>query len=178
MGESHAWLQQAISDREAAEREREAVSRIGSTAWCHPVAKYQQTVEKAIKAVVAALWEAGFTNVPVGRAHEVTPYMRMLIRLSRPDGKKIVQQQLRTLLDSNTRARIKVLESLAPRWPAPGEPPRRNTEYPFHDTTGDWTHPAAEGVFTRQEVEAFRALAGRILRGAEHVLPAIRRVPK
>ena len=150
MDESHAWLTQAVSDGEAAEREQKAA------AWCHAVAKYQQVVEKAVKAVVAALHEARFTNRRVGPSHEVTPYMPLLVRLPRPREGKLIQQQLIKLLDPNTRARIRTLESLAPRWPAPGESPRRNTEYPFHDAEGNWTCPAAVGVFQPDEVEGFQ----------------------
>jgi hypothetical protein len=172
MDESSAWWRQAISDCAAAERERQAA------AWCRAIAKYQQTVEKAIKAVVAGLREAGVTNVRVGPAHEVTPYLRPLLRLPRTGHSKAAQRQLGNLLDPATRAAILALESLAPRWPAPGEPPRRNTEYPFHGVEGAWTYPAAEDAFSVEEVETFRVLARRVMWGVERIIWAIRHVPK
>ena len=76
------------------------------------------------------------------------------------------------LLDQNTRATIKALDALAPQFP-----PRRNTEYPFDDGHGQWIYPAANGVFTIDEVEQFRALAYRVLDGAGRILSVIRRRP-
>ncbi len=52
--ESFAWLLQAAADREAAEQL--AAGQCGK-GYCHAIAKWQQTVEKAVKAMVAALRE-------------------------------------------------------------------------------------------------------------------------
>jgi hypothetical protein len=140
-------LHQASSDQQAGERERQAFNQGGIPTLCHAVAKYQQTVEKAIKAVLTALREAGFANWRVGRGHEVTPYMSMLFRLPRKEENKSVLQELGKLLDGNTRRAIKTLETLGPKWPAQGQIPLRNTEYPFEDGKGGWSYPAAAGVF-------------------------------
>ncbi len=178
MNESRAWWQQALADWAAAERERKAVAKEGGTVRCHAVAKYQQTVEKAIKSLVTALREAGCTNVQVGRAHGVSRFTSLLVRLPRGGDNRAVQRALSDLLNPVTRAGIQALESLAPQWPAPGEAPQRNTEYPFQNDDGEWTFPAAESVFTAEEVEQFRSLASRIRWGTERVLSAIRRAPR
>ena len=82
MDESLAWLGQALADRAAAEREYQA--NAGAQVWCHAIAKYQQTVEKAIKAIVAGLKEAGFwKGPPIGFAHDVQRHLRWLVRLPR-----------------------------------------------------------------------------------------------
>jgi hypothetical protein len=176
--ESQAWLHQASSDQQAGERERQAFNQGGIPTLCHAVAKYQQTVEKAIKAAVTALREAGFANWRVGRGHEVTPYMSMLFRLPRKEENKSVLQELGKLLDGNTRRGIKSLETLAPKWPAQGQIPLRNTEYPFEDGKGGWSYPAAVGVFLGPEVEEFRRLASRVQWGVDRIVKAIRRVRK
>ena len=62
MDEPTAWLYQARADRQAAERPRGG--RRG-TGRCHAVAKWQQTVEKAVKALVSALHDASILGATV-----------------------------------------------------------------------------------------------------------------
>ncbi len=177
MNESRAWLQQAISDLRAGDREREAVQKVVTLHLCHAVGKYQQSVEKAIKAIIAALREAGFTNWQIGRGHEVaTRYIPMLFRIPRTGNENLLQQ-LSRVLDGNTKARIKLLESLAPKWPPPGQPFPRNTEYPFQDSAG-WTYPAMRGIFSSSEIDEFQRLAHRVEWGVQRILSAISRTPK
>jgi hypothetical protein len=85
---------------------------------------------------------------------------------------------LQAVLNQDTRDGIRDLDALAPRAPAPGERPRRNTEYPYHDAEGKWTYPAADATFSREEVERFRLLAYRIVDNAARLVSAIRRTPK
>ena len=54
----------------------------------------------------------------------------------------------------------------------------RRPGYPFQDAQGQWTYPAAEGVFSPDEVQQFRALAYRVLDGAGRIVSAIRRRPR
>jgi hypothetical protein len=164
-----AWLSQAAADRHAAER---FVADEKGTGRCHAIAKWQQTVEKAVKALVAALHDAGILGAGVRAKHDVERYIWALLRLPRAAGNRTIQQLLHGLLDQNTRSGISALDALVPRLP-----PRRNTEYPFPED-GQWTYPAAEGVFSVQEVERFRALAHRILEGAGRIVSAIRRRPR
>jgi HEPN domain-containing protein len=171
--ESLAWLYQCQSDYRAAERL--ASDKIGGD--CHVVAKWQQTVEKAIKAVIAALRDARMLGINIGYRHEVEPFLVILIRLLHARENREVQQLLRGLLDEPTRSGIRALELLAPRRPAPGRLPARNTEYPFRDKNHEWTYPAAAGHFSAAEVRQFRALAHRIKEGCARVVKAIRRRP-
>jgi hypothetical protein len=168
--EPMAWHCQASADRQAAER---FVADEEGTGRCHAIAKWQQTVEKAVKALVSALHDAGILGAGVRPMHEVERYVAALIRLPRAAGNRTIQQLLHGLLDQNTRAGIRALDGLAPQLP-----PRRNTEYPFQDAPGQWTYPAAEGVFSEQEVEQFRALAHRILDGAGRIVSSLRRRPR
>src|SRR5262245_36992915 len=126
MDESIAWLSQGIADRRAAEllfADHEEKDR------CHVIAKWQQAVEKTIKAIVAALREAGVINVQIGYQHEVARFIRILVNLRGVPGTRHIQNQLRGLLDQQTRAAIIALDALVPRRPPPGQKPRRNTEY-------------------------------------------------
>ena len=169
MSEPFAWLYQAQADRQAAER---FVGDERGTGRCHALAKWQQTVEKAVKALVSALHDAGILSTGIRTRHDVARYVSMLIRLPRSRDNQAIQNHLHGLLDQNTRAGIKALDGLAPQLP-----PRRNTEYPFQDAQGEWTYPAAKGVFSQDEVQRFRALAHRVLEGARPIVSAIRRRP-
>jgi hypothetical protein len=170
--ESTAWLQQARSDREAGEN---LFSR--GAGRCHVVAKYQQCAEKAVKGLVVVLREAGILHSKVGRGHGVARFIQVLLRLPHTADNRIPQQHLRGLLNQTVRDGIAAIDAVAPRWPAPGELPRRNTEYPFVDNTGDWTFPAAEPVFSEKEMDRFRKLAYDLLAGVGRIISAIRRRP-
>ena len=175
MDEPVAWLQQAISDRAAAERLWDDAN---SAEWCHVVAKHQQTVEKAIKAIVAALRDRGVLGVTIGYQHPVEPFVSALIRLRRTAGNRDITSHLSRLLDQSTRASIHALEDLIPRQPPRGQPHRRNTEYPFQDSANQWTCPAAKDTFSLPEIQRFRDLSHRIADGAERIIRTIRRAPK
>jgi len=172
--EAGAWLAQALADRNAAELQ--AKSRADSDR-CHAIAKCQQAVEKAIKGIIAALNNAGIIHQPIGRQHGVERFWPALIRLPRAGANKEVQLHLHGLLDQNTCAGIRALDALIPHWPGPGQQFGRNTEYPFQNADGSWTFPAAPGVFSENEVKRFRALAHRIVNGAERVVSTLRRRP-
>jgi hypothetical protein len=81
------------------------------------------------------------------------------------------------LLNPSVRDGIAAIDALAPRWPAPGERPGRNTEYPFVNPDDDWTFPAAGATFSRKEVDRFRQLTYVVLAGVGRVISAIRRRP-
>jgi HEPN domain-containing protein len=174
MDECLAWLHQALADRAAADW---LASNKGSLSPCHVIAKCQQTVEKAIKALVAALRDDGTLHIVIGREHGVERFFGVLLRLPRVASNRTVQQHLRGLLDNPTRQGISALDALAPRWPPPGELPRRNTEYPFQNEAGDWAYPAAEDVFSDGEIQRFRSLAHRISDGASRIVFMVRRRP-
>jgi hypothetical protein len=170
MDEPTAWICQAGADREAAER---FIADGNGTGRCHAIAKWQQTVEKAIKAIVLGLHEAGILGGGPRPRHEVGRYVDALVRLPRARDNRAIQNLLMGLLDQHTREEIGALDALAPQVPT-----RRNTEYPFQTESVQWTYPAAEGVFSEQEVKAFRALAYRIFSGAHRVVSALRHRPR
>jgi len=173
--ESFAWLQQAVADRRAAEQ---FAGSAEGWARCHALAKCQQTVEKALKAVVAALRDATILHIEIGYRHEVARFLKVLIRLPHAAANRAIQRHLQLFLNQDTRYGIRALDALAPRAPAPGQGLRRNTEYPFHDADGNWTYPAADNTFTPEETERFRQLAYRILDNVSRLLTAIRRTPR
>jgi hypothetical protein len=175
--ESIAWLNQALADRQAGERERAAANQSGSRVWCRAIAKYQQAVEKAVKAIVSALVEAHVLNVKIGYKHEVQRWVRVLVRLPSTAESRSVQRRLGRLFDTATRDGIRSLELLIPKAPPDGRP-RRNTEYPFQGDGGKWAYPAAAAVFSSEEVDRFRALAQRVAEVAGRVVSALRRRPR
>jgi len=170
VNEPTAWLYQAQADRQAAEL---FVADEAGTGRCHAIAKWQQTVEKAVKALVSALHDAGILSASFRAKHDVERYVGALIRLPRSPDNRTIQSHLHGLLDQNTRAGIGALDGLAPQLP-----PRRNTEYPFQNADGQWTYPAAEDVFSQDEGRRFRALAHRVLDGAGQIVSAIRHRPR
>jgi HEPN domain len=172
---SVAWLQQSIADRAAGEL---LVSSKRTEMYCHAIAKWQQAVEKAIKAVIAALRDAGVLAIEIGYRHEVARFISVLLRLPHGRENKTIQQHLRGLFNEHTRANIRNLDELAPHRPAPGQPPQRNTEYPFQVTPTNWSYPAAEDVFSSKEIQRFRNLAHRIVAGAGKIVSAVRRGPR
>jgi len=173
--EASAWFRQGVADRLAAERfagDNDTETR------CHAIAKWQQTVEKCVKAIVAALRMAGVLHIEIGYGHKAARFIDVLIRLPHAVKHRAVQQELRRLLDGRTRAGIVALDALAPRRPPPGQLPTRNTEYPFQDAAANWTYPASAGVFSQEETQRFRALAHRIVEGVGRITSAIRRRPR
>ena len=175
MDEANAWLQQARSDQRAAERLSDGADGAGLG---HAVAKYQQTVEKAVKAIVAELRNRGVLDMKIGRRHDVEPLVSAMIRRPRTPRSSDLFNRLSILFNQNARAEICALDALVPRWPAPGQSPRKNTEYPFHDARGQWSYPAAQGVFLSTEVQQFRDLSRRMIHGAGQVISAIPRAPR
>jgi hypothetical protein len=170
-----AWLRQAQADREAAEllADNEVLP-----SFCHAIAKWQQAVEKAIKAIVACLRDAGILHIDIGYQHGVERFVSVLIRLPHARDNKSIQQQLHGFLDQQTRAGLKALDGLVPHRPAPGLPPQRNTEYPFLEAPGQWTYPAAESIFSEEEAQRFRSLAQRVVDRAGRLIAALRRRPR
>ena len=162
MDEANAWLEQARSDQIAAER---LAGGNAGRDLCHAIAKYQQTVEKAVKAIVAELRGRGIPDMRIGPRHDVEPLVSAGPS-TRARRSHDIFSRLNSLFSQNIRAEIRILDALVPRWPARGQSPRKNTEYPFQDSRGHWTYPAAQGVFFSTEVQQFRALSRRIIHGA------------
>jgi HEPN domain-containing protein len=60
MNQSEAWIMQAKSDLDAAKAVRKDSE---FSTYCQALAKYQQVTEKSVKGMIAALSEAGFSQV-------------------------------------------------------------------------------------------------------------------
>jgi HEPN domain-containing protein len=175
MDESRAWLGQARSDFESVGLHVDG--RDDRTHYCHAIAKCQQTVEKAVKALVQLLNEAGKLHTDIGWRHSVERFMSVLVRLPRTPTNRDLANLIGGLFDGRTRSEIRVLDNHAPKRPGAGRPAPRNTEYPFRRQDGAWGYPAQPDVFTREELQRFRELAHRVLDGCHRVMSAIARSP-
>jgi len=135
---------------------------------CHAVAKYQQTVEKAVKGTARAFF------LTIGKSHQVERYAQALLRLPQ-SSQKSLYAHIRGLLAGSTIADIQALDRLAPRWPMPGDLPSRNTEYPYQADDQSWQWPAESGAFGDAELQRYRRTAANILSGAAKIISAIER---
>ena len=167
------WISQAESDRWAAER---LFDPAHPRSYCQTIAKCQQTVEKSVKAVAAAMRDRFPITVAIGYGHEVDRLASALRRRrpARAGDPGDIQSRVNRLLNDHAIVEIKALESLIPRRPPPGQLHARNTEYPFERIAGDWTAPAS-GAFTEAEVQRFRQLADRIHAGSGRIVSILRR---
>lgn len=170
MKQRRAWIYQARSDLECGDG---LVTLSRDSFSCHAVAKYQQAVEKAIKSLIVALGDRGLIHASVGWRHEAEPFMRALISL-RPKPDRSIPGVIRKLFDETTRGEIRALDRLVPKRPAPGEDPARNTEYPYL-RNGKWRAPSEPDQFAVVEVERFRKLAHRVVRGCSKLVDTLER---
>lgn len=158
MRQSEAWILQAKSDLDVA---LALVKDDNFSTYCQALAKYQQTTEKSIKGMIAALKELGFSGFTFGGTHTLEPEIKHLDVLRRRPDLPSVQEINRIAVGH--RSDILRLCSLAPRMPGQGQIFARNTEYPFNDTSvGTWTAPAAEGAFSIEEVRKAHRTAWRV----------------
>lgn len=172
MDESRAWICQATADRDAGE----TLARSGDEGdRCQTIAKWQQSVEKAVKAIMTGLRDANLGGGDVGFRHEVEGFVFAFLRSFGKTKHRNIFSLIRSIFDQKTRADVQALDRLVPLRPAPGKLPRRNTEYPFQTQPGEWDFPANAGVFSNDEVARFRRTAHRICNGAGKVLAAIQR---
>lgn len=174
MDESWAWLQQGIADHDAA-------IALGSfqreNFRCHVIAKFQQSVEKCVKSIVAALREANILSIEIGWTHAVSPFVKVMIRLPHARANFGIQRSLWILLDIKTRETISALDKLVPRRPPPGREPERNTEYPFRND-GEWTFPAKSEAFDAKDIQRFQGVVNRIRTQAPRIVSALSRQPR
>jgi len=167
-----AWLHQAASDLAAGDRCYDP--KVEAT-MCHAIAKHQQTVEKSVKAIVAAPTDKGVINVATGFRHDVERLVSVLMRLPYQQANRDIQNRIHGLLNEYHRGEIKAICHLAPKRPAAGELARRNTEYPYQNRDGTWRAPSDDGSFGKKDVDRFRGIANRILEGCSRIVSAIYR---
>ncbi len=144
MKQSSAWIVQVESDFAGAER---LLQKSDATSYCQAISKYQQTVEKSVKAMVAAVNDLG-SDLAVTASHLPVNEIDALLRLRRVIDNASVDRLAKIF--KQHRAAVETLCGLAPRWPEDGKSFARNTEYPFL-SGGKWTAPAVEGTFTLEE---------------------------
>jgi len=170
------WLDQAISDWAASKR---AGDPTDASTYCQIIGKQQQAVEKAVKAVLAALREKGFIGVPTPHGHAVEREVNHILNAIRrlPSSKKTtdLRQHLQNLFNDKTADEINSLCALAPKWPAPGKLFPRNTEYPFEHATNTWSAPTHVGVFNESELNRFTHLAAVVVGRAGKIVSAAER---
>ncbi len=169
------WLNQARSDLKAGERVFNATDE-GS--YCQAIAKYQQVVEKSVKAITAAVKQAAMGSIGTGFKHEVDKLVWALVLIPKGKGPADIKNRIRSLFHEGHRGEIRALCLLAPRKPGPGELSRRNTEYPYQRLDETWIAPHESESFSKTEVERFRRLASRIIEGSAKILSALERSTK
>ena len=170
MKQSEAWLRQARSDYDAAQR---VIVKQNSTTYCHAVAKYQQCVEKSIKAMVAAVNELGVEFFTITASHAPDKEIRMLQNLKRAIDNTSVNQIARVFSEKRLLL-IDEISRLAPRYPRVGEVFTRNTEYPYTLPSGEWMAPAAPNAFTEEEVNRYQSLAREIYQNVSRFVGAVK----
>jgi HEPN domain-containing protein len=172
---ANLWISQAQSDLRGAASIYDANDH---RTYCQAIARYQQTVEKAIKAIAAAVRDAGIETVPVSHyyKHDVEKLVSALRHLPHPNDRRDIKSSINTLLNQYHREEITALSQLAPKRPNAGELHVRNTEYPYEIEAGVWTAPALPGAFSQHDVRRFEQLAERIYHGTRQIVSALRRV--
>ncbi|PIZ34804.1 MAG: hypothetical protein COY42_27920 [Armatimonadetes bacterium CG_4_10_14_0_8_um_filter_66_14] len=169
------WISQADSDWVASGRVYDPNDH---RTYCQAIAKSQQVVEKCVKAMAAAVEEAGVASfhLPHFYLHSVRQLMSVLLRLPRSRGRSI-QDQIGRVLNEWRRTEIQTLSDLAPHRPPHGGLHARNTEYPYERSAGDWTAPALLDAFSQQDVDRFKQLAEAVFGDAKKVVWAVSRLP-
>ena len=168
------WVSQADADLHASKLVYDVADH---RTYCQSISKHQQTVEKSIKAIAAALRDADITKVKDKHYydHNVKKLIEALLHAPMSKDHREVLGQIMGLLNNWQRLQIDELSALAPKKPSPGELHRRNTEYPYEKAPGDWTAPALLESFTPHDVVRFLQLACRICQGTKNIVKALRR---
>lgn len=143
---------------------------------CHALAKYQQAVEKALKALTISLRVRWKWEVYPGRRHRAEPLILTLVRFPRSSiGHRDVQGQLSKFFDPGLRSEVRRLDELAPSWPDEGMPHLRNTEYPYNDPVEGWLPPCEPAAFSPAETEDHASVSSRVVRRSAQWISSIER---
>jgi hypothetical protein len=165
MNESRAWLIQLDSDWMASE-----LFAANGTIYfhCQEIAKYQQVVEKSIRAIEAKLIEradiksenrASFQHCPIKAINS------MQAVFEKDKGLKAVVSDK---FSGQNKADIRDICLLAPKLPPAGQAYTKNTEYPFN-IGRDWTAPASKGNFSESDIRRFKLIASRMRQLAHRI---------
>lgn len=170
MRESAAWRNQAVADDAIATRIENVED--GRT-YCHAAAKYQQSVEKSVKAVVVILRHAQIMMINQPRQHRVDLLVTAILAIPRAAVPRDAFKRLSRLFSPAVRRDIQALDAIAPQWPAPGAPHAKNTEYPYEVAVGDWLPPADATTFSRGDMKRFRYTSRRVSKELDRVVDAL-----
>ncbi len=172
---SHLLLSQAHSDLCASVR---VLVPADASTYCQAIAKYQQAVEKSIKALGAALDSSGLMKMEIAHyyRHDVTK-MVGAISTRTMSGTNPSLHAIRSTLNSQTINMITKLCALAPSRSKQEVLGARNTEYPFQTSCGEWTCPAKPGSFSFNEVKNFRKFSQSLFDRCSRHISALRRAP-
>ena len=168
-----AWMVQARSDYRAAQL---LDNRQDPTTRCQAIAKYQQCVEKSVKAILDKLHAAGIVTQGSDSKHPVERYIKTFARAPRGANNRNLLNQLSTLFTPTVTAGVKLLDSLVPQFQKPPLPQRRNHEYPYQDAALNWHAPAEATAFGAGEVKRIRHCAGSVMNGLPRLLVAFDRL--
>jgi len=165
------WLRQAYSDLFMSVSTGTPAAPVHN---CQRVGKQQQAVEKAVKAVLAALRQRGMIRTCTPRGHtihvEISHILSAIGRLPSSRKTNDLVQLVQNLFYAQNVGHINDLCSLAPKWPAQGNLFPRNTEYPFQQATAAWLAPCDPEVFTQPELNRFDHLAKAVVAGAGKIV--------
>jgi HEPN domain-containing protein len=165
-----AWMRQAESDHRAARR---VDDQANPAMRCQAISKYQQCVEKSVKAVLDKLHAAGLIRAGSDRGHKVARYISVLTRFPTTQDSQDLLKQMQRLFTPAVVEQIKLLDLLVPEYPSAGALARRNHEYPFQDAAGNWHAPSDRNSFTAGEVKRIRHCATILIGGLRRILDAL-----
>jgi len=130
--------------------------------WCHVVAQCQQSVEKAVKALIC------FGNLDFPKTHRADQLLFLLLKRSSILHFKTENlKKLSTLFGAPEKQIVKQLSDLVPQ----KDPTKRNTEYPFR-IGKTWMAPATPNVFTLAEIQSFMKHSRRIVFTSSQIVSA------
>lgn len=168
-----AWMTQARSDYRAAQR---LDNHADPTTRCQAVAKFQQCVEKSIKAILDKLHLAAVVAQGSDSRHPVARYAQTFALAPRDKNNRNLLNQLSATFTASVIDGVKLLDSFVPVYQKPPTPQRRNHEYPYQDAALNWHAPTEPTAFSDGEMKRARACAGRLMNTLPRILTALDRL--
>lgn len=170
---SNVWLEQAQSDIKTACVLRDyakplASSNSHSDLHCQIVAKCQQTVEKAVKAITAELYAQGQVKHTIGWSHSIVGCIGAI------KGAPAVKDDILYTIQESLKSNESSIDNLMNLVPKKTIPLIKNTEYPYQNSAGTMIAPASPGEFHwTNDVEYFVLLAQTIMDKANALILAM-----
>lgn len=149
---AHLWISQADSDRWAASRVFDTTE---PRSYCQVLSKYQQVVEKSIKAIAAGLRDRFIVSIPIGYGHDVARIASALRRRARPNDPTDIQHHINHLLNEHVLNEIKAIDAIAPRRPPAGALHARNTSTHLNSSPASGLCPRFRTCSASRRLEDF-----------------------